>query len=106
MKINQILKALSHPIRRDIIARLREGPLSAGDLAADFEVSKPTMSTHFAALKDADLIIAQRDGVSIYYQLNATVAEEAMNAVMDMLDVGHEEKNLRAPFKTRKKFST
>lgn len=88
MKINQILKALSHPIRREIIANLRDGPQSAGELASNFGVSKPTMSTHFAALKEADLITAERDGVTIYYHLNATVAEEALSAVMGILGAG------------------
>lgn len=106
MKINQILKALSHPIRRDIIARLREGPMNAGDLAAHYDVSKPTMSTHFAALKEAALIEARRDGVSIYYQLNVTVAEEAMTALMDMLDVGKEPKNANTSLKPHKELST
>lgn len=97
MKFNDVLKALSHPIRREIIARLQEGPMTAGDLAAFFDVSKPTMSTHFAALKEADLISAERDGVTIYYDLNATVAEEALTAMMDLLRVGD------APVRTTKK---
>lgn len=90
MKINDVLKALSHPIRRDIIARLRDRPLSAGELAGAYAVSKPTMSAHFAALREADLIAAERDGVSIIYHLNATVAEEALGAMMDLLRVGSE----------------
>lgn len=88
MKFNQVLKALSHPIRREIIAQLREGPLSAGALAENFSVSKPTMSTHFASLKEADLIYAERDGVTIFYHLNATVAEDALSEMMDLLGVG------------------
>jgi len=88
MKFNLVLKALSHPIRREIVATLRDGPMTAGDLAARFNVSKPTMSTHFAALKDADLVFSERDGVSIYYALNATVAEEALSEMMDLLRVG------------------
>jgi len=88
MKFNLVLKALSHPIRREIIETLKEGPMTAGALAELFDVSKPTMSTHFAALKEADLVTAERDGVTIHYHLNATVAEEAMTAVMDLLRVG------------------
>ncbi len=88
MKINTVLKALSHPIRRDIITRLRNGPMSAGDLADAYEVSKPTMSTHFANLKEADLIIGERDGVTIIYRLNATVAEDALAALMGLLGTG------------------
>lgn len=88
MKINHVFKALSHPIRRDIIARLRDGPLSAGDLAAAYDVSKPTMSTHFTALKDAGLVTAEREGATILYHLNVTVAEEALSAMMGLLSVG------------------
>lgn len=85
MKIATVLKALNHPIRRDIIARLQDGPLTAGDLADAYAVSKPTMSTHFAALKEADLIYGEKEGVTITYHLNATVAEEAMSALMSLL---------------------
>lgn len=91
MKLSLVLKALSHPIRREIITRLREGPQSAGALAEHFDVSKPTMSVHFAALKEADLVYAERKGVSIVYHLNATVAEEAITDLMGMLGVGETE---------------
>ena len=85
MKLATVLKALNHPIRRDIITRLQDGPLTAGDLADSYDVSKPTMSTHFAALKEADLIEGRKDGVTITYHLNTTVAEEAMAALMGLL---------------------
>lgn len=88
MKLATVLKALNHPIRRDIIARLKDGPMTAGDLADAYSVSKPTMSTHFAALKEADLIEGQKDGVTITYHLNATVAEEAMASLMHLLGTG------------------
>lgn len=90
MRFNHVLRALSHPIRRDIIVRLRNGPATAGNLAAKYDVSKPTMSTHFAVLKQADLIRADRNGTTIYYHLNATVAEEALNAMMGILGAGEE----------------
>ncbi|MEP3051559.1 MAG: metalloregulator ArsR/SmtB family transcription factor [Erythrobacter sp.] len=85
MKLTIVLQALNHPIRRDIIARLKDGPVTAGDLADAYDVSKPTMSTHFAALKNADLIHGEKQGVTITYHLNATVAEEAMSALMALL---------------------
>lgn len=90
MKLANVLKALNHPIRRDIIARLQDGPITAGNLADAYDVSKPTMSTHFATLKDADLITGIKDGVTITYHLNATVAEEAMSALMGLLGAGTE----------------
>jgi len=88
MKIAIVLKALNHPIRRDIIARLQKEPITAGDLANAYDVSKPTMSTHFATLKEADLIEGKKEGVTITYHLNATVAEEAMSALMGLLGTG------------------
>lgn len=89
MKINKVLKALSHPIRRDILVRLRDGELSAGDLAAGYEVSKPTMSAHFKTLKDADLVYTQRAGNTIFYNLNVTVADEALASLMSIIGSGN-----------------
>ena len=85
MKLNKVLKALNHPIRRDILTRLKGGPITAGDLADAYDVSKPTISTHFASMKEADLIRGERDGVTITYHLNATVAEEAIASLMALL---------------------
>ncbi len=90
MQINTVLKALSHPIRRDIITRLKLGPLTAGKLAAEYDVSKPTMSTHFAALKEADLIYSKREGVTITYYANLTVIEEALGSLMELMGAGNE----------------
>ena len=96
MALGIILKALSNPIRRDIIARLRERDMTAGELADAYSVSKPTMSTHFAALKEAGLIEGRRDGVVIHYSLNATVAEEALAALMQLLGTSDERLPLTA----------
>jgi len=82
--MNAVFQALSHPARRRVLALLRDGPMSAGDLAAVFDVSKPTMSGHFNVLKDAGLIQAERDGTTIRYRLNVSVAEEAVSALMDL----------------------
>lgn len=76
--------AMSHPLRRQVLRMLRDGPLRAGDLAARFPVSKPTMSGHFAVLKEAGLIDAERDGTTIYYRLNVSVAEEAAAWLLDL----------------------
>jgi len=90
MQINKIMKALSHPVRRDIIARLKQKALSAGELAKKYDVSKPTMSAHFTALKDAGLVYAERDGVKITYHVNVTVVEEALTMLMSLLGAGNE----------------
>ncbi len=76
--MSKVFKALSDPTRRRVLQLLRRGPLSAGDLAAHFDVSKPTMSVHFNVLKDADLIHAERHGKSIEYSLKMSVLEEAL----------------------------
>jgi len=86
MTLGDIIQALNHPIRRDVIQRLKSGPITAGDLADAYHVSKSTMSTHFAVLKEVDLIEAERDGNVIIYHLNATVAEEAMISIFGLLD--------------------
>ncbi len=76
--MSKVFKALSDPTRRRVLQLLRRGPLSAGDLAAHFDVSKPTMSVHFNVLKDADLVHAKRHGKSIEYSLKMSVLEEAL----------------------------
>jgi len=85
MKINDVINAISHPIRRDIIKRLRKASLSAGELSQTYGVSKPTMSVHFKTLKAAELIYAQRAGNHIIYHLNTTVAEEALILIAQLL---------------------
>lgn len=90
MAIGDIIQALNSPIRRDIIERLKLGPLTAGDLADTYDVSKSTMSTHFSALKDVDLIHAERDGNSIIYHLNTTVAEEAIIGIVGLLTTAND----------------
>lgn len=88
MKLNSIISAISHPIRRDIIKRLRKQPLSAGELAEVYDVSKPTMSVHFKALKETKLIYSERVGNHIIYHLNTTVAEEALVLIATLLGTG------------------
>ncbi|MEE2526537.1 metalloregulator ArsR/SmtB family transcription factor [Hyphobacterium sp. HN65] len=83
--MSDIFKALGHPVRRQVLKKLRDGPMSAGDLAGAFPVSKPTMSGHFAALKEAGLILAERHGTTIRYRLNAGAAEEAIALLMDLI---------------------
>jgi DNA-binding transcriptional ArsR family regulator len=83
--VNDVLKALSHSTRRAVLSRLRKGDATAGELAALFDVSKPTMSRHFQVLKDADLIAAERRGTEIVYSFNASVGDELLGALMALL---------------------
>lgn len=76
--MSSVFKALSDPTRRRVLHLLRQGPLSAGDLADRFAVSKPTMSAHFAVLKEADLVHAEKAGKSVIYHLKLSVLEEAL----------------------------
>lgn len=73
-----VFKALSDPTRRRVLELLRDGPKSAGDLAASFDVSKPTMSAHFAVLREAGLVSSEKVGTSIIYQLKMSVLEDAL----------------------------
>jgi DNA-binding transcriptional ArsR family regulator len=76
--MSQVFKALSDPTRRRVLQLLRQGPMSAGELADQFDVSKPTMSAHFSVLKEADLVHAEKAGKSVIYHLKLSVLEEAL----------------------------
>jgi DNA-binding transcriptional ArsR family regulator len=76
--VNKVFKALSDPTRRRVLQLLRERPMSAGELADQFAVSKPTMSAHFAVLQEAGLIEAEKTGRTIVYRLVMSVLEEAL----------------------------
>jgi DNA-binding transcriptional ArsR family regulator len=82
MGINAVFEALSHPVRREVLALLRKGPMSAGELAAHFDIAKPTLSVHFAKLRDADLVSVERRGTSLIYHLNMSILEEALSGFL------------------------
>ena len=81
--MSQVLKALSDPTRRRVLQLLRGREMSAGELAEHFTQSKPTLSGHFAVLKEAGLVDVQREGTSLIYRLNTSVLEDALTALMD-----------------------
>ncbi len=76
--MNGVFKALSDPTRRRVLQLLRDCPMTAGELADHFDVSKPTMSAHFSVLQQAGLVDAERDGRSIVYRLKMSVLEDAL----------------------------
>ena len=84
MSIGNTLKALSDPIRRDILALLKKGRLSAGEIVENFPVSGAAVSRHLSILKEAELIRDERDGKFIYYELNTSVLEEIMLWLTDL----------------------
>ena len=84
MSLQLTLKALSDPIRREILNLLKAGPMSAGDISARFDVTGAAVSRHLSVLKDADLIRDKREGKFIYYELNASVLEEILPFTTDL----------------------
>jgi DNA-binding transcriptional ArsR family regulator len=86
--MSPVFKALSDPTRRRVLQLLRERPKSAGEISEKFAVSKPTMSAHFAVLKQADLVHAEKAGKSVIYHLKLTVLEDALLAFMNSFDAG------------------
>lgn len=78
MGMQHTLKALSDPIRREILNLLKTGRMSAGEIAGHFTVTDASISRHLSVLKDADLIRDTREGKFIFYDINVTVLEEVM----------------------------
>lgn len=76
--MNTVFKALSDPTRRRVLQLLQNGPMNAGELSRHFDVSKPTMSAHFAVLREANLVHTEKDGKSVIYHLKLSVLEEAL----------------------------
>jgi ArsR family transcriptional regulator len=81
---NSVFKALADPTRRAILHLLRQEEMTAGDLAARFDMSKPTLSHHFAVLRDAGLVTSRREGQTIWYALNTTVLEDILAWTLDL----------------------
>ena len=84
MGLQNTLKALADPIRREILNLLKNGPLSAGEIVDHFSVTGASISRHLSVLKEADLIRDRREGQFIYYELNASVLEEIMLWITDL----------------------
>ncbi len=84
MRMNEAFKALADPTRREILRLLRRGEMTAGELAERFDMTRPSLSHHFAVLKQADLILARREGQQIYYALNTTVVEDLLAIIWDL----------------------
>ncbi|WP_422931919.1 autorepressor SdpR family transcription factor [Singulisphaera sp. PoT] len=88
--MSHVFKALSDPTRRRVLLLLRQGPMSAGELSDQFDVSKPTMSAHFAVLKEADLVHTEKVGKSVIYHLKLSVLEEALLGFAHSFGIGAE----------------
>lgn len=83
----KVYKALADPTRRKILQLLRERTMTAGELAEHFSSAKPTLSRHFAVLREADLIQGDKQANTIVYRLNLSVLEEALLGMMETFKI-------------------
>lgn len=88
MGINEVLRALADPTRREVLRLLRQGDMTAGELADRFDLAKSTMSGHFNVLKAAGLIVAERSRTQVVYSINMSAFDDAAAAVMSFFG-GH-----------------
>jgi len=89
--MNEAFRALADPTRREILRLLRCGEMTAGELAEHFDMTRPSMSHHFAVLKQADLVATRRNGQQIIYMLNTTVVQDLAAVLWDLF-AGKEKK--------------
>ena len=87
MSLQETLKAISDPIRREILGMLKDRRMSAGEITEKFPVTGASISRHLSVLKSADLIRDERDGKYIFYELNTSVLEEILLWVSDLKGV-------------------
>jgi DNA-binding transcriptional ArsR family regulator len=88
MAMNEVLRALADPTRREILRLLRAGDMTAGQLAVRFPLARSTLSGHFSVLKHAGLIVSEKNGTTVVYSLNLSALEQALAAVLNLLNVG------------------
>ncbi len=91
--MSEVYKALADPTRRKILQLLREREMTAGEIAEHFDLAKPTLSGHFAVLREARLVRPEKSGTTITYRLNVSVLEEALMALMEGFRLGQEKKS-------------
>jgi ArsR family transcriptional regulator len=96
MRMNEVFKALTDPTRREILRILSRGERTAGELAEPFDMTKPSMSHHFAVLKEAGLIRSRREGQQIYYALDTTVIEDVLTRIWDLFGTRPEAEDEKA----------
>lgn len=84
MALQETMRALADPTRREILNLLKGGRLSAGEISDRFPVTAASISRHLSVLREADLIRDKREGKYIYYELNASVLEEIMLFISDL----------------------
>lgn len=82
--VNRIFKALNDPIRREILDLLKERDMNAGEIAEHFNITKPSISHHLDLLKQADLVISEKNGQYVNYSLNKTVLDDIIQWLMSI----------------------
>jgi DNA-binding transcriptional ArsR family regulator len=95
--MSTIFKALADPTRRRVLQMLHERPMTAGELAEGFSCSKATLSAHFAVLREAELIAADKRGTTITYSLRLSVLENALLAFAETVGIGAASARQAAP---------
>ncbi|MES2111273.1 MAG: autorepressor SdpR family transcription factor [Bacteroidota bacterium] len=83
-KLNTLFKALNDPTRREILELLKEKDLTAGEIADQFNISKPSISHHLDLLRQAGLVVSVKEGQFIYYSLNTTVMDEMLKWIISL----------------------
>lgn len=82
--MNRVFKALNDPIRREILELLKEKDMNAGEIADNFNITKPSISHHLDLLKQADLVMSEKNGQYVNYTLNKTVVEDIIQWLMSI----------------------
>jgi DNA-binding transcriptional ArsR family regulator len=93
--MDPVFKALADPTRRRVLQLLRKRPMTAGELADEFDLSRPTMSGHFTVLRAADLVVADKHGTTITYTLRLSVLQDALLGFAEVFGVGEIKPNRR-----------
>jgi len=84
VELNSIFKALNDPTRREILELLKEKDLTAGEIADQFNISKPSISHHLDLLRQAGLVVSVKEGQFINYSLNTTVMDEMLKWIISL----------------------
>ena len=82
--LNSLFKALNDPTRREILELLKEKDLTAGEIADQFSISKPSISHHLDLLRQAGLVVSVKEGQFVYYSLNTTVMDEMLKWIINL----------------------
>ena len=103
--MDKLFKALNDPTRRKMLELLRKRDMTAGEIAERFDISKPSISHHLDLLKQADLIVSEKEGQFITYSLNTSVLDECLSWLMD-LSKGKRKREHNEPQRTEKRMAT